>query len=383
MRVRDQNKKKRTVQLTITEKCNLNCIYCYEHDKDCGSLSVNSVKKIIEHHFTEERFDEIEFDFHGGEPALAFDVLKPVCEWLWSEERPKPYICFASTNGTLIHGEIQEWFRKNASRFWLGLSLDGTREMHNLNRSNSYDMIDFAFFKEMWPTQEVKMTISPLSLPTLFDGIKHIIELGFSLSANLAHGVAWSRELLPIYRDQLWKIADFYLSNPQYEPCRVVHFNIRKIGSNAIHPELKQENRKWCGTGDQMICYAVNGKTYPCQTFMPSSTSPDGDKIALKLDFANQDNFIDPKCASCCLDGGCPTCYGMNYHETGNLYTRPKDMCDFLKCEAVATSYLYGMMLLDAERYPTVKQLTDAERLAYIKGIEIVQEALADEVMRF
>ena len=71
----------------------------------------------------------------------------------------------------------------------------------------------------------------------------------------------------------------------------------------------------------------------------------------------------------------------MNYHETGSVYTRPKDMCDFLKCEAVATSYLYGKMLMDAERYPVVQKLTDTERLAYIKGIEIVQETLADEVM--
>ena len=383
MNMRESSIKKRTVQITITENCNLNCVYCYEHNKDYGSLTIDAVKKIIEYHFAEERFEEIEFDFHGGEPALAFDILKPVCEWLWSESRPKKYICFASTNGTLIHGEIQEWFRQNASRFWLGLSLDGTREMQNINRSNSYDMIDFAFFRDMWPTQDVKMTISPLSLPTLFDGIKHIHELGFKLSANLAHGISWPKNLVPIYRDQLKKIADFYLNNPQYEPCRVVRFNIRKIGSNAIYPELKQEHLKWCGTGDQMICYAANGKVYPCQMFMPSCMSPDGDKIALKLDFTNQSNFVDPQCAACCLDGGCSTCYGMNYNETGNVYTRPKDMCDFLKCEAVATSYLYGKMLMDANRYPIVKELSDAERLAYIKGIEIVQETLADEVMNF
>ncbi len=367
----------------ITEKCNLNCVYCYEHDKDCRSLSAEFVKDIISKYLDEERFDEVEFDFHGGEPALAFDVLRPVCEWLWSEQRSKPYICFASTNGTLIHGEIKEWFRKNASRFWLGLSIDGTRDMQNINRSNSYDMIDFSFFHEMWPKQKVKMTISPMSLPTIYDGIKHIHELGFPLTANLAHGVAWPHELLPIYRDQLWKVAEYYLANPQYEPCRVVNFNIRKIGMNAIHPELKLEHRKWCGTGDQMICYAVNGKTYPCQLFMPSSTSPDGDKLATLLDFADHDIFVDPKCSSCCLDGGCPTCYGMNYHETGNLYTRPKDMCNFLKCEAVATSYLYGKMMMDTGKYPVVSKLSDAERKACIRGIEIVQNSLADEVMRF
>ena len=105
--------------------------------------------------------------------------------------------------------------------------------------------------------------------------------------------------------------------------------------------------------------------------------------VASRWDFANQDNFIDPKCSECCLDGGCPTCYGTNYNETGNLFTRPKDMCDFLKCEAVATSYLYGKMLVEAQHYPAVFKLTDAEKLACVKGIEIVQNALADEVMGF
>ena len=374
---------KRTVQITITERCNLNCVYCYEHNKDFRSLSFECVKNIFSRHFDEARFSEVEFDFHGGEPALAFDIIKPACEWLWSEPRSKPYMCFATTNGALIHGDIQDWFRNNASRFWLSLSLDGTREMHNINRSNSYDLIDFAFFKEMWPAQTVKMTISPLTLPAVSDGVRHIHKLGFAVSSNLAHGMKWDRALLAVYRDQLQRLVDFYLENPQYAPTRIVNFNLRKLGMNAIHPELTKAERKWCGTGDQLICYAVNGKTYPCQLFAPSSASPDVDKVSSKWDFTNADNFIDQECESCCLDGGCPTCYGMNYHETGNLFARPKDMCGFLKCEAVATSCLYGQMLLDGKRYPAVANLTDADKLAYVRGIEIVQHSLADEVLQY
>ena len=73
----------------------------------------------------------------------------------------------------------------------------------------------------------------------------------------------------------------------------------------------------------------------------------------------------------------------MNYFESGTLNTRPKDMCPFLKCEAVATSYLYGMMLADMGRYPVLAELSDADKLACVKGIEIVQRELTDEVMGF
>ena len=376
-------KNKRVVQITITERCNLSCIYCYEHAKDCNSLTVQQVKDILLHELDDPRTHELEFDFHGGEPALAFDILKPVCEWLWSEPRKKNYLCFASTNGTLIHGHIKEWFRKNASRFWLSLSLDGTREMHNLNRSSSYDASDFDFFREMWPDQTVKMTISPQTLPNIAAGIKHIHSLGFELTANLAHGMQWSAHLLAAYRDELNKIADFYLSNPQHKPCRIVNFDLKKIGMEAMHPELKKLRRKWCGAGDPMICYAVNGNTYPCQLFAPSSSSHNVDSVAERWDFRDIKNFIDPSCIGCCLDGACPTCYGMNYFESGTLNTRPKDMCPFLKCEALATSYLYGMMLADMGRYPVLAELSDADKLAYVKGIEIVQRELADEVMGY
>ncbi len=377
------NMRKKPVQITVTEKCNLKCIYCYEHAKDCGSLTIDKVKSILVHELADPRFDELEIDFHGGEPALAFDVIKPVCEWLWSEPREKPYLCFASTNGTLIQGRIKEWFRKNAKRFWLSLSLDGTREMHNFNRSSSYDAIDIGFFREMWPKQTVKMTISPHTLPNVAEGIKHIHSWGFELTANLAHGMSWPSDLIGVYRDELNKVADFYLSNPQHKPCRIVNFDLKKIGMESLHPEFRKLRRKWCGSGDPMICYAVNGNSYPCQLFAPSSTSANVDSVAERWDFTDIKNFIDPNCKGCCLDGACPTCYGMNYFESGTLHTRPKDMCPFLKCEAFATSYLYGMMLANKARYPIVAELSDADKLGYVRGIEIVQRELADEVMGY
>ena len=107
-------------------------------------MTLDMAKSIIsEALLAEDGYNFIEFDFHGGEIALAFDQLKKICEWLWALDWPKEYVCYGTTNGTLIHNEIKDWFATNGSRFRLGLSLDGTREMHNLNRSNSYDSIDF------------------------------------------------------------------------------------------------------------------------------------------------------------------------------------------------------------------------------------------------
>lgn len=378
------NIKRRILQITITERCNLNCVYCYEHNKDLEILSIEKIKDfIISETANLDGFDEIEFDFHGGEPMLAFPQIKEIAEWIWSRKWSKPYILFATTNGTLVHGEIKEWFRKNAKRFVLGLSLDGTKKQHDINRSNSYDKIDFSFFREMWPTQGVKATVSPASIHDFAAGVKHIVELGFNYSINLAYGMNWTDDLLPIYRREMKKFVDFYLENPKLELPKLFAHIVSLVGVNAQKPLNEREKRKWCGTGSNMICIAPNGKTYPCQAFMPSSEVKEGENIQKIIDFDENENFHDPICINCILDSSCPCCYGNNYLRTGTLYERDKLLCKFRKIEAVASSYCYGKMFENPGKYPYLENMSDSEKLAIAHGIKFIQEAFVDEVMNY
>ena len=357
------------------------CVYCYEHRKDLQILPVETAKDFLLREAQNlDGFDEFEVDFHGGEPMLAFPQIKEIAEWIWSRSWPKPYICYATTNGTLVHGDIKEWFRKNAKRFVLGLSLDGTKAQHDANRSGSYDKIDFAFFREMWPFQSVKATVSPLSIHDFAAGIRNIFDLGFSYSINLAYGMQWTDDLLPAYRRELQKVADFYLKRPELEPPALLAHVVSRIGANASRPPSERENRKWCGTGTGMVCIGPNGKVYPCQAFMPSSKVADGDAVPTTFDFHDDGNFNDPACVNCMLDSACPSCYGNNYTRTGTLYTRDKTLCKFRKVEAVAESYLFGMMLQEPDKYPVIAKMKPSEKLAVARGVKIIQETLADQV---
>ena len=376
--------KRRSVQITITENCNLNCVYCYEKQKDLRVMPLEMVKQIMTGAFAEveksDKWDEIEFDFHGGEVALVFGTLKAACEWLWSEKRPKPYICFATTNGTLIHGEIKRWFCQNKNRFHLGMSLDGTPEMQNVNRSDSYDKIDFEFFRRSWPKQGVKMTISPQTLPTLADGIKHIIGLRFELSSNLAYGVTWDESLIPVYKNQLFELAKFYLDNPELALPNLLSMSMRITGLYNLKPERREERHKWCGSGDAMVCYGVDGCKYPCQVFMPSTHDGEQENLFEKFDFADCTNFEDEECAECVIKDACPACYGHNYIATGSLFKRPKDMCKFRMVEALAASYVQGKMLLDYKKYKFTRDLSDYERKVTAQGVKLVQTAFGGKV---
>lgn len=127
--IRYEKIKRCTCTLYMTEACNLNCVYCYEHKKGTAIMPMNIAQEGIRSTFERAIRDNIEYVeilFHGGEPFLAFERIKEICDWIWTQEWPVKYICYATTNGTLIHGEIRNWLLENKDRFILGLSLDGT-----------------------------------------------------------------------------------------------------------------------------------------------------------------------------------------------------------------------------------------------------------------
>ena len=170
--------------MITNENCNLNCTYCYEHHKTDSLMSFETAKLIIDNELaTSNDGETYEIEFFGGEPFLNFKLIKEIVEYVKSTYSHLKVYFNASTNGTLIHGEIKEWLLNNKDIFAPGLSLDGTREMHNLNRpfknSNigSYDFIDIDFFRS-YENAHAKMTVSPATLPKMTEGmIFYVISL--------------------------------------------------------------------------------------------------------------------------------------------------------------------------------------------------------------
>ena len=60
----------------LTHQCNLKCVYCYEKNKDSKRvMTIDTMKEIITNSFDayKDKYDEIVFDFMGGEPILEFE----------------------------------------------------------------------------------------------------------------------------------------------------------------------------------------------------------------------------------------------------------------------------------------------------------------------
>lgn len=362
----------KTIALTLTERCNLNCVYCYEHDKDYTVMSLDTAKNAIEKHFVDsDAYDEIEINFHGGEPFLEFDRLKEISEWVWQQQWPKPYHMFATTNGTVITTAIKDWLIKHRSQFIVGLSLDGTKAMHDINRSSSYSYIDRDFFLRNWPYQGVKMTISPFTVSALAEGVKELHSFGFIVNANPALGVDWNQSsLLNAYASQLRILADFYLDHPNITPCSLFNMNLTMV-SNAV----TNLSPKWCGTGKHMVAISPENTEYPCHAFMPSVNFGNiTDRNA--WDLLKKSDFQDIRCKDCILKHQCATCYGMNLFERGSIEKRDENYCKLNKIRAIANSYLYGHMIMSPDKYPHL----DKNNIPNIAlGVLKIQRAFGEE----
>lgn len=330
--------KRRYCTLVITHRCNLNCIYCYEHNKDLQAMTFAKAKEILLQEFSyvssSSEYDELEIDFMGGEPLVEFSLIRQVCEWLWAEERQCPYICFATTNGTLLNEESKKWFISNKHRIKLGLSFDGTNDMQNTNRSNSASLIDLDFFRENFSDQSVKMTVSPETVDSMAEGYFYLKKRGFIVSPSFAYGVKWTSDKIEIYQRELKKIAHFFIENSD---CK-----LPEVLDKKISVFFSDYHSKGCGTGTSMATYDINGLKVPCQMFLTISGVSQG-KVPK---FEEGCSYIDDRCTDCSYKAFCFTCYGTNFLENGDVRVRTPMYCWLKRVEIATAIWLKSKLIV-------------------------------------
>ena len=352
------------VILTLTDSCNLACTYCYEHNKAPNTMALETALNIVEKEMTmEDGSDFVCIYYFGGEPYLQFEEIKKIHSFLKSRQWPKGWFGFTTTNGTLVHGEVQQWLRDNASSMEVYVSLDGKREMHNKNRCDSYDKIDLDFFRKEYPF--AKMTVTRETLPGLAEGVIELHEQGFEVSANLGYGIPWEENDPEILSEQLLRLIDYYMAHPQYKPATVLYLAIMDMDPEGEH--LK----RFCGVGPLMKSYDVDGQVYPCHAFAPLCLGKEKAEKAKSLDFTCPltKDMLDEKCRNCPAVGVCPTCYGINFGASGNVYHINEDHCRMMKVQFLANA-LFKYKLYQAGRL----SLTPEEELRLLRNIQAVQK---------
>ena len=123
--------------------CNMHCRYCFYQDVASlrdktfkGMLSLEMMEKII---ISAMEFAEgwCTFAFQGGEPTLAgLDFFESVIEL--QKKHAKAGVRIQNTiqtNGILLDEKWVAFFARN--QFLVGVSLDGSAELHDANRKDT------------------------------------------------------------------------------------------------------------------------------------------------------------------------------------------------------------------------------------------------------
>lgn len=330
----EHSSKRRVCMLMITHACNLKCSYCYETHKQNAYMTIDLAKNIIlkeaemiEH---SDKFDEIQIDFMGGEPLMNFTLIKEIVEWLEKGAINVPWVCFASTNATLINDDIKDWLKKHKKYMILGISYDGTSKMQSQNRGTDNYEIDLDFFYNLWPEQTFQMTISKETLPFLAEGVLSVQRKGYEINASLAQGINWTMEDAKLYREQLCLLKEAYLKDVKLRPFNrltryVDVFNLAPTERRQIHG---------CGSGLNMVTYDVDGKKYGCHMFTPIVLGTGAIGVNA-IEWEKEDLMADPYCETCVLRRFCPTCPGFNYKFRGSFASRDKRWCPLVLAEAM------------------------------------------------
>ena len=134
----------------VGARCNLKCGYCYYLEKgelygtgNQAMMSDETLEICIKQHYSASSDDTVMFTWHGGEPLLAGLPFYQKAVSLQKKHLPlgKRFLNGIQTNGTLITKDWCEFFNEND--FSVGISIDGTENLHNAMRRAQNDVGSF------------------------------------------------------------------------------------------------------------------------------------------------------------------------------------------------------------------------------------------------
>jgi uncharacterized protein len=126
-----------TIVKPIGNFCNLRCLYCFYAHLDQNHLRrmSNDLLKKLTRDLSEVGNPKVTVIWHGGEPLLAgLEFYQLAVE----EQSRYPYIQFDNrlqTNAILLDEEWIAFFKEHG--FGIGISLDGTRQIHDQHRKDA------------------------------------------------------------------------------------------------------------------------------------------------------------------------------------------------------------------------------------------------------
>ncbi len=403
-----QNGMAKNITFIVTKDCQLACKYCYLVGKNTKErMTWEVAKEAIDYILDREyefREESVVWDFIGGEPFLEIDLIDKICDYLKTEMYRREHHWFDSyrfsfsTNGINYHTEkVQRFIEKNLSHLSIGITIDGTKRKHDLNRiwktkgmeqgiqpspeeeKGSYDDVvkNIPLWLKQFPDASTKVTISSPDIPYIKESVLHLYSLGIKeVNINCVFEDVWKEGDDVLFEEQLTELADAIIDNGYYED-HACSFYAEFIGK----PMDSSDNNNWCGAG-KMLAVDAAGNFYPCTRFAAYSLRSKPAWIIGNVKDGIDQNKLRPfltldrttqsrqECIDCDVASGCAWCQGENYDaaDTHTVYQRSVAICKMHKARVRANNYYWNKLFRKLE--------LEGRREAYEKQKSKVKEPI-------
>jgi uncharacterized protein len=339
------NRSVHSLDLDVTEACNLACIYCFKWQKKAVHMDEATAKNAIDW-LLEASGDfkgELKVNLMGGEPLLRFDLIQKIVPYGKCRARQlgKNLHFGCTTNCTHLTDELMAFWR----RFGMGFhcSIDGIPEVQNANRpflgggpSSPAVEKNVPRILAYRPEVMARATISPKSVRALVDSAKYIAGLGFrSMTFKAAVNCNWQTEDFEALRSQYETLGAYYIdAQVAGRPLEIAEFG---SGIRCMHSS-EPRARFPCGAGRGVMLVDPRGDLWPCHRFGPHQCAgefclgklggPFNDR--LRDVFLKYDVLEDAKtdCAHCPAVLACRSwCYAECVDSTRTLYDPGTEYC--------------------------------------------------------
>ena len=327
--------------LHISHDCNLRCKYCFAGTGNFGGVrmlmppevAIDAMKFVAK---ASGKRRNIEVDFFGGEPLMAFDTVVKTVEYVRAHEKEwgKNFRFTITTNGLALDDKKIDFINREMDN--VVLSLDGRPDVNDELRvdiagNGSYSRIVPKLLKTAQGRNGkdyyVRGTFTKLNLDFAED-VLHMHELGFkeiSVEPVVTSDprLDFTPEDLPKIYAEYERLAKIMLDRAGTdEDFRFFHFMIDLEQGPCVIKRLRG-----CGAGAEYLAVTPDGELYPCHQFVGNEEfkigtiyDPDNLNEDLRAQFAGQNVYTREGCRDCFARFYCSGgCSAANYNKNGDL----------------------------------------------------------------
>jgi len=302
------------LDLLVTERCNLKCVYCF-HKQRPLDMTYEIFEKCIDM-LVDQFAEEPIFNFFGGEPMLREDFCMDLMSSL-KERVPNGRFHF-TTNATIYSEKmVEQWFKGEPPI--VQVSHDGIHQASLRGQEKIVTGNLKRYIKDLSADKvTTRMTFTNKTVGDLLKNVEYFYDIGVRRLAHQADVTnEWTSDDVELYRTQLDKIYDFI---DKHNDLDMIFCNCNRVNQSKVRD-------RQCSMGRELLSLASDGSIYPCHRAVKFPHFKVGDVFTGHLNRGKFPVLHMDGCSNCGAKPTCHQCFVANYEQNGFLETPVESGC--------------------------------------------------------